>query len=41
MNNDRVLDEVEFRECLEKMNIQLDDIQSLALFAYFDVQNNG
>jgi hypothetical protein len=28
-------------ECLEKLNIQFDDIQSLALFAYFDSGNKG
>lgn len=40
-NNDHVLDESEFRECLEKLNIQFDDIQCLALFAYFDLKNEG
>jgi hypothetical protein len=41
MNGDGVLDEGEFRECLEKMTIQFDDVQSLALFAYFDDNNDG
>lgn len=40
-NHDGVLDENEFRVCLEKMNIQFDDVQCLALFAYFDVNNDG
>jgi len=40
-NGDGVLDEGEFRECLEKMTIQFDDIQALALFAYFDVERDG
>lgn len=40
-NGDGVLDENEFRVCLEKMNIQFDDVQSLALFAYFDRDNVG
>lgn len=35
------LDEAEFRQCLELMNIQLDDCQFLALFAYFDKDQNG
>lgn len=35
-NNDGVLDEMEFRECLERCNIQFDDSQVIALFAYFD-----
>ena len=35
------LDEVEFRQCLELMNIQFDDCQFLALFAYFDKDQNG
>lgn len=29
------------RECLERLNVQLDDIQSLALFSFFDVEGNG
>jgi hypothetical protein len=41
INKDGVLDEGEFRICLEKLNIQLDDMQSLALFAYFDGNNDG
>lgn len=41
INKDGVLDEGEFRICLEKMNIQFDDIQNLALFAYFDGNNDG
>jgi len=28
-------------ECLEKMNIQLDDVQSLALFSFFDTESTG
>lgn len=35
------LSEHEFRQCLERMNIQLDDCQFLALFAYFDKDANG
>lgn len=35
------LDEAEFRQCLELMNIQFDDCQFLALFAYFDKDQNG
>ena len=30
-----------FVECLEKMNIQLDDVQSLALFSWFDTESTG
>jgi hypothetical protein len=41
LNGDGVLDEGEFRICLEKLNIQLDDVQALALFAYFDHNNDG
>jgi hypothetical protein len=41
INGDGVLDEGEFRICLEKLNIQFDDVQSLALFAYFDDDNTG
>ncbi|KAJ1423734.1 hypothetical protein B484DRAFT_398545 [Ochromonadaceae sp. CCMP2298] len=41
INGDGVLDEGEFRICLEKLNIQFDDVQSLALFAYFDEDNDG
>lgn len=41
INGDGVLDEGEFRICLEKLNIQFDDVQSLALFAYFDHNNDG
>lgn len=40
-NGDGVLDEFEFRECLEKMNVQLDDVRFVALFAYFDTDNTG
>lgn len=40
-NKDGVLDENEFRECLEKINIQFDDIQCLAIFSYFDEDNTG
>jgi hypothetical protein len=41
VNGDGVLDEAEFRVCLEKINLQFDDIQALALFAFFDVQQVG
>jgi hypothetical protein len=41
LNSDGLLDENEFRICLEKLNIQFDDVQNLALFAYFDVNNDG
>jgi Ca2+-binding EF-hand superfamily protein len=41
VNGDFVLDETEFRICLEKVNVQLDDVQSLALFAYFDEDYGG
>lgn len=41
INGDGVLDEGEFRICLEKLNIQFDDVQNLALFAYFDDNNDG
>ena len=41
LNGDGVLDEQEFRECLEKLNIQFDDAQVLTLFAYFDVDRAG
>jgi len=41
LNTDGGLDENKFRICLEKMNIQLDDVQCLALFAYFDENNDG
>lgn len=41
INGDGVLDESEFRICLEKLNVQFDDVQSLALFAYFDDNNDG
>lgn len=40
-NHDGVLDENEFRLCLEKINIQFDDVQCLALFAYFDTNWDG
>jgi len=41
VNQDFVLDEVEFRICMEKINIQFDDVQSLAIFAYFDTEYDG
>lgn len=41
LNGDGVLDEEEFRICLEKLNIQLDDAQALTLFAYFDKARAG
>jgi hypothetical protein len=40
-NGDGVLDEEEFRQCLERLNIQLDDDQVLALFAFFDEDRIG
>lgn len=40
-NGDGVLDESEFRICLEKQNVQFDDVQCLALFAYFDTNYDG
>mmetsp|Transcript_10075 Transcript_10075/g.9029 ORF Transcript_10075/g.9029 Transcript_10075/m.9029 type:complete len:288 (+) Transcript_10075:44-907(+) len=40
-NNPEQMDENEFRDCLEHVNVQFDDIQSLALFAYFDRNNAG
>jgi Ca2+-binding EF-hand superfamily protein len=40
-NGDGVLDEEEFRECLERCNIQFDDAQVLGLFAYFDGSYSG
>jgi Ca2+-binding EF-hand superfamily protein len=33
--------EVEFRDCLERNNCQFDDVQLLALFAYFDPNIEG
>ena len=41
INKDYVLDEGEFRICLEKVNVQLDDVQLLALFAFFDDDYSG
>ena len=41
LNGDGVLDEDEFRICLEKLNIQLDDAQVLTLFALFDKDRLG
>ena len=41
VNRDFVMDEAEFRICMEKVNVQLDDVQSLALFAYFDRDFGG
>jgi len=41
VNRDFVMDEGEFRICMEKVNVQLDDVQSLALFAYFDQDFGG
>lgn len=31
----------QFRVCLEKLNCQFEDFQCLALFAYFDDDNDG
>lgn len=39
--NKEMLDFQGLRECLERMNIQLDDVQCLALFSFFDVEGNG
>lgn len=41
MDNNGVLDEFEFREFLEQINVQFDDVQILALFSYFDESNTG
>jgi len=41
LDGSKQLDEEEFRQCLELMNIQLDDCQSLALFALFDRDMGG
>lgn len=41
INKDGVLDEHEFHMCLEQLNVQFDDVQSLALFAYFDHNDDG
>jgi hypothetical protein len=41
LNGDGVLDEDEFRQCLERMNIQCNDDQVLTLFAYFDTDRSG
>ena len=40
-NGNSGLDEIEFRQCLELMNIQFDDCQFLALFAFLDKDQNG
>lgn len=40
-DRDGYLSENEFRDCLENQNVQFDDIQILALFAYFDRNNIG
>lgn len=40
-NSDGVLNEHEFRCCLEKLNIQFDDVQVLSLFSFFDRENVG
>lgn len=41
LNGDGVLDEREFRECLERVNIQFNDDQVLTLFASFDKERTG
>lgn len=41
MDGTDYLDLYGFRKCLELISCQLDDIQSTALFAYFDENNNG
>ncbi len=40
-NGDHVLDEGEFRQLLEHLNILLDDVQVLSLFAYLDGNGDG
>lgn len=35
------MDEIEFRLCLERLNVQLTDVQALALFALFDEKCEG
>jgi Ca2+-binding EF-hand superfamily protein len=40
-NSDLVLDEGEFRQMLEHLNIQLDDVQVVALFAFLDGNGDG
>jgi Ca2+-binding EF-hand superfamily protein len=40
-DNSGDLDENEFHECLEKCNIQLDDVQTLSLFSSFDRDYQG
>jgi Ca2+-binding EF-hand superfamily protein len=40
-DRDGCLSENEFRDCLENENVQFDDVQILALFAYFDRNNTG
>ena len=40
-NFDGILDEFEFREFMESHNIQFNDRQLLALFAFFDVTRDG
>eukprot|EP00602_Paraphysomonas_sp_CaronLab_P005982 CAMPEP_0185035564 /NCGR_PEP_ID=MMETSP1103-20130426/27172_1 /TAXON_ID=36769 /ORGANISM="Paraphysomonas bandaiensis, Strain Caron Lab Isolate" /LENGTH=283 /DNA_ID=CAMNT_0027572703 /DNA_START=30 /DNA_END=881 /DNA_ORIENTATION=+ len=41
LDNSQTLDEHEFRQFLELSNCYMDDIQSLALFAYFDSDRIG
>lgn len=41
LDNSATLDEHEFRQFLELSNCYMDDIQSLALFAYFDEEREG
>lgn len=40
-DNDGLIDENEFRDCLETHNIQFDDVQALSLFALFDSNKTG
>jgi hypothetical protein len=40
-NKDMLLDEGEFRLLLEHLNIQFDDIQVTALFAFLDTNDDG
>lgn len=41
LDNSATLDEHEFRQFLELSNCYMDDVQSLALFAYFDEEREG
>jgi len=41
LDRDGLVNEMELRTILDKLNFQFDDIQSLALFAYLDWDNDG